>query len=76
MGRSVLKVMGAGAPQAEAAVAAFNEADRDGMFAVADVYEPNIPAYKNEAFIARINEMREEWTEMLRQKMLVALWAE
>ena len=76
MGRSALKVMGAGAPQAEAVVAAFNEADRDGMIAVAAVYDPNIPAYENEAFIARINEMREERTEMLRQKMLVALRAE
>ena len=76
MGRSALMVMGAGAPQAEAAVAAFNEADRDGMIPVADVYDPNIPAYENEAFIARINEMREERTEMLRQKMLVALRAE
>ena len=76
MGRSALMVMGAGAPQAEAAVAAFNEADRDGMIAVAAVYDPNIPAYENEAFIARINEMREERTEMLRQKMLVALRAE
>jgi CPA2 family monovalent cation:H+ antiporter-2 len=63
MGRSALKVMGAGAPQAEAVVAAA-------------VYDPNIPAYENEAFIARINEMREERTEMLRQKMLVALRAE
>ena len=63
MGRSVLRVMGAGAPQAEAAVAAA-------------VYDPNIPAYENEAFIARINEMREERTEILRQKMLVALRAE
>ena len=76
MGRSALMVMGAGAPQAEAAVAAFSEADRDDMIPVADVYDPNIPAYENEAFIARINEMREERTEMLRQKMLVALWVE
>ena len=43
---------------------------------LAAVYDPNIPAYENEAFIARINEMREERTEMLRQKMLVALRAE
>ena len=46
------------------------------MIPVADVYDPNIPAYENEAFIARINEMHEERTEMLRQKMLVALRAE
>ncbi len=74
--RSSLQALGASNDQAEQAVDAFNTVDRKGMVAVASHYDPNISPYENEAFIAKINEMRDEWEAELHTEMNRALGRE
>ncbi|QBY01494.1 potassium transporter [Rhodophyticola sp. CCM32] len=59
MGRSAYEAMGVPKDQAEAMAAIFNRTDRRAMVEVADVYDINIPATENPAYIARVKEMIE-----------------
>ena len=51
MGRSALEVLGADRASADAAVAAFNASDRKNMLEFAELYDPTIPAWENNAFM-------------------------
>jgi CPA2 family monovalent cation:H+ antiporter-2 len=48
---------------------AFVEMDRQNMIEVADTYDISIPAYENEAMIARIRELMEPRNTALRERM-------
>ena len=70
MGRSAFEALGASKKAAERMKDMFNETDRRAMISVADVYDPDIPAHKNEAYVARIREVLGPWQEELMEKMV------
>ena len=69
IGRSVLEATGIPREKAELLVDAFNQMDRKAMLEVADAYDPNIPASDNEAYVARVREIRGPWQERLGKQM-------
>ncbi len=69
MGRSAFEALGYSREQAEGVVQAFSEKDRTSMLAAAEHYDPSIPIHKNEALIANIREVREEWEDELKATM-------
>ncbi len=69
VGRSVLEATGIPREKAALLVDAFNEMDRKAMLEVADAYDPNIPASDNEAYVARVREIRGPWQEQLGKEM-------
>jgi CPA2 family monovalent cation:H+ antiporter-2 len=52
--------------------AEFDETNRRSMVEVADVYDVNIPAYENEAYIQKVRAAIESWDVEL-QKRIVAI---
>ena len=58
IGRSAIEGMGIPREKSEQMVAAFNDMDRRAMLEVADLYDPAIPPAENEAYVARIKEIR------------------
>ena len=69
MGRSAFEALGMDRQQAEAAKDAWEEMDRRFMPAVADLYDPDIPYHENDALIAKVRELRDEWDPVLREQM-------
>ncbi len=69
VGRSAFEATGISREKAELLVEAFNEMDRKAMLEVADAYDPAIPAADNEAYVARVREIRGPWQETLGQQM-------
>jgi monovalent cation:H+ antiporter-2, CPA2 family len=69
MGRSAYEALGFDRQTAQAMTAAWEERDRTAMREVADLYRLDIPAHENEAFVAKIKEMRAEWDPKLRDMM-------
>ncbi len=69
IGRSAFEATGIPREKAEKLVEAFNAMDRRSMLEMADVYDPTIPAVENEAYVARVNQIRGPWTEELTRKM-------
>ena len=69
IGRSVLEATGIPREKAELLVDAFNQMDRRAMLEVADAYDPNIPPSENEAYVARVREIRGPWQEQLGKQM-------
>lgn len=69
IGRSTFEATGIPREKAELLVDAFNEMDRKAMLDVADAYDPAIPASENEAYIARVREIRGPWQDRLSQEM-------
>ena len=70
MARSAFEALGASKNAAERMKELFNESDRRAMISVADAYDPDIPAHKNEAYVARIREILGPWQEELMEKMV------
>ncbi|WP_370030920.1 cation:proton antiporter domain-containing protein [Qipengyuania mesophila] len=69
MGRSVYEALGHDRQAAIAMVDAWEEMDRTSMREIADVYRLDIPAYENEALLAKIRELKAEWDPKLRDAM-------
>ena len=69
IGRSAFEAMGISRPASQRMSEAFVEMDRQNMLEVADTYDINIPAYENEAMIARIRELMEPRSMALRERM-------
>ena len=67
MGRSAFQSLGATPEQAEAMRVVYNEADQKVMRAMAEHYDPNIPNFENEDYVARAREL----TAKLDQKLIV-----
>lgn len=67
--RSVFEALGHTRPQAEMLLAEFEAADRESMLDLAELYDINIPPLENEPYMARVDEMMEEWQEQLRGRM-------
>ncbi len=65
IGRSAIEAMGEDHETAEAIVAAFNEQDRKAMLAIAEVHQTGVAPHENEAYVARVKEMRSDWEENL-----------
>jgi len=69
MSRSAFMALGHDAAEAERMVAAFDRIDRRVMLDAAEAYDPTIPAHENEAYLARLREMRDDWEEQLHGDM-------
>lgn len=69
MGRSALQALGATEPVAQAAVDAFNNADRLRMVEMAEHYDPAIPVVENEAFMSIVSEKLPQWEAEMTAEM-------
>ncbi|UZD91198.1 cation:proton antiporter [Cognatishimia activa] len=69
MGRSAIEALGYSADQATRMVDAFNELDRRSMLALANEYDPAIPAMENEDYMNAVREMQGDWQAELETKM-------
>ncbi len=69
IGRSAFEATGIPREKADLLVEAFNEMDRKAMLEVAGAYDPAIPAADNEAYVARVREIRGPWQDELGEEM-------
>ncbi len=69
MGRSAFEALGIESHHARAMAAAFDETDRRSMVEVADVYDPAIPVAENEAYVAKVRKILDEWGPEMQKKM-------
>jgi CPA2 family monovalent cation:H+ antiporter-2 len=69
MGRSAIEALGYTRDQAQRMTDTFNDIDRQGMLAIAEHYDPAIPAFENEAYVASIKEFRNIWGADLTARM-------
>lgn len=67
--RSAFEALGHTRTQAEKLLEEFEAADREAMLDLAGLYDINIPLLENEAYMARVDEVMEEWQEQLRGRM-------
>ena len=70
MGRSTLEAMGLDAAQATHVRNQFEQADRNGMLELAEVYKPGVPAHDNPEYVATAKQITESMrVSMQRQGM-------
>ncbi|MFT5930214.1 MAG: CPA2 family monovalent cation:H+ antiporter-2 [Oceanospirillaceae bacterium] len=69
MGRSAIEALGYTRDQAQRMTDTFNDIDRQGMTAMAEHYDPAIPAFENEAYVASIKQFRNSWGADLTARM-------
>ncbi|MEM9438612.1 MAG: NAD-binding protein, partial [Pseudomonadota bacterium] len=69
MGRSTFEALGYSREVAEEMVQAFNDSDRETMIEVADVFDVNIPAAENPAYIEKVRTLLEERGNELGESM-------
>ena len=72
MARSALEALGATRGAAQRMMNAFEEIDRKMMIETASLHDINVPVAENEAFIAKVNEMRDTWEPQLKVRMQAA----
>ncbi len=70
IGRSAFEALGTPRAAAERMKDAFHEMDQKSMIEVADVYDMDIPAHENEAYVSRIRERAEGWEAELHDQMM------
>lgn len=70
IGRSAYEALGAPREAAEQMKNAFHEMDQNSMIEVADVYDMNIPAHENEAYVNKIRARAESWEADLHRRMM------
>ncbi|MEO1322398.1 MAG: NAD-binding protein, partial [Pseudomonadota bacterium] len=70
IGRSAFEALGTSRPAAERMKDAFHEMDQQSMIEVADVYDMDIPAHENDAYVQRIRERAESWESELHDRMM------
>lgn len=73
IGRSAFEALGIPRTEAEEMKTAFHEMDQHSMIEVADVYDINIPAHENEAYVQRVRERAEDWEAELHDRMMEIL---
>lgn len=59
-GRSALEALGMHPHEAELRTRDFTDRDRQAMIALADLYDPDIPAHENEAYVTKARELIDE----------------
>lgn len=69
MGRSTLEALGIPQGAAEEMKEAFNAMDRKAMIHVADIFDLNLPAVENQAYIDAVKDIRGPWQEELGREM-------
>ncbi|RED12984.1 cation:proton antiporter domain-containing protein [Pontivivens insulae] len=69
MGRSAFEALGIDPHHAQQMADAFTEHDREVMISVADVYDPDIPATENTAYVERVREVRGPIQDRLNARM-------
>ena len=72
MARSALEALGATQGAAQRMMNAFEEVDREMLVETAGLHDMNVPVAENEAFIAKVNEMRDTWDPQLKGRMQAA----
>ena len=72
MARSALEALGATRSAAQRMMNAFEEVDREMLVETAGLHDMNVPVAENEAFIAKVNEMRDTWDPQLKGRMQAA----
>ena len=72
MARSALEALGATQGAAQRMMNAFEEVDREMLVETASLHDINVPVAENEAFIAKVNEMRDTWDPQLKGRMQAA----
>lgn len=70
IGRSAFEALGTPRAAAERMKDAFHEMDQQSMIEVADVYDIDIPAHENDAYVSRIRERAEGWESELHDRMM------
>ncbi|MEM8919230.1 MAG: monovalent cation:proton antiporter-2 (CPA2) family protein [Pseudomonadota bacterium] len=70
MGRSAFEAIGISRETAEEMVEFFRDADRKSMIEFADVYDIDIPSWENEALLAKVRQLQEEWEPELREQII------
>ena len=70
IGRSAYEALGTPRDAAEKMKDAFHEMDQNSMIEVADVYDMNIPAHENDAYVSKIRERAESWEADLHARMV------
>lgn len=70
IGRSAYEALGTPREAAEKMKDAFHEMDQNSMIEVADVYDMDIPAHENEAYVNKIRERAESWEADLNKRMM------
>ncbi|MEM9179015.1 MAG: monovalent cation:proton antiporter-2 (CPA2) family protein [Pseudomonadota bacterium] len=70
IGRSAFEALGTPRAAADRMKDAFHEMDQQSMIEVADVYDIDIPAHENDAYVARIRERAEGWESELHDRMM------
>ncbi|WP_224815775.1 cation:proton antiporter [Hasllibacter sp. MH4015] len=69
IGRSAFEAMGDDRETAEQMIEAFNDHDREAMLNIAEVHVPGIAPHENEAYVARVREMRNDWETALQARI-------
>ena len=69
MARSAFEALGVPSDKAVDMVSVFDQSDREGMVEVADTYDVNIPAFENEAFMAKVREVAPRREAEVREQM-------
>ena len=70
IGRSAYEALGTPREAAEKMKDAFHDMDQNSMIEVADVYDMDIPAHENEAYVNKIRERAESWEADLNKRMM------
>lgn len=68
IGRSAFVALGMDIEKARKLSKEFETVDRRYMREVADLYNPDIPAHENPAYVAKVVELTEEWERQIRAK--------
>ena len=69
MGRSAFEALGYSKEAAEEMVETFNQADREIMIEVADVYDVDVPAIENQAYVDKVRSLLETRPAELAEKI-------
>jgi len=72
MARSTLEALGVTRSAAQKMMNTFEEIDREMLIETASLHDINLPVAENEAFIAKVNEMRDTWEPQLKARMQAA----
>ena len=69
IGRSAFEAMGSPRDMAQMMIDEFHAEDQRNMVEVADVYDENIPAHENDAYVQKVRDMLDERLPELETRM-------
>lgn len=61
MGRSAIEALGRSRDQADRMVDVFTDMDRKSMLIAAEHHDPALPLHKNDAYMAKFRDVRDDW---------------